>query len=143
MENETEKTIARFFKFVEFTDSCWLWTGGLTTWGYGQFSEHGVQHGAHRWIFELVNGKQTLPLDHLCRVRRCVNPDHLEAVPHRINILRGVGLTAMLAQRDACKHGHLLTPDNLLPTGNRRYRRCRECTRRDSAVWRTKEIPNV
>jgi hypothetical protein len=51
-----------------------------------------------------------LPLDHLCRNRRCLNPQHLEPVSHRENILRGVGLAAQWSKRTACAQGHGLTP---------------------------------
>lgn len=74
----------RFWSKVNKTETCWLWTAALDRHGYGVF---GVAKGrgsarAHRVAYELVNGPipGSLPLDHLCRVRACVNPAHLEPV---------------------------------------------------------------
>lgn len=82
---------ARFWHYVQKTEDCWLWQGGKTYKGYGQFKV-GLNHiAAHRYSYILKHraipeGKQ---LDHLCRIRHCVNPDHLEPVTNRENVLRG------------------------------------------------------
>ena len=74
----------RFWSKVEFTDSCWLWTGAIDGGGYGCFwvVPGSKQDKAHRIAYELF--KRPIPagleVGHLCRVRRCVNPEHLEAV---------------------------------------------------------------
>jgi hypothetical protein len=87
-------THARFMIKVddESPGDCWLWLANLDRDGYGKFSLHGVQRAAHRVAYEAVNGPVPagLTLDHLCRVRRCVNPLHLEAVPHKVNVNRGL-----------------------------------------------------
>jgi hypothetical protein len=82
---------SRFWKRVAVTDRCWLWTGGLTATGYGQFHFHGRPRVAHKYLYEFERGPvpDGLELDHLCRVRNCVRPDHLEAVTHAENIRRG------------------------------------------------------
>jgi len=68
-----------------------------------------------------------LVIDHLCRVRNCVNPAHMEPVTNTENVLRGTGPTAVNAQKTHCKHGHPLTPDNLVKRTDRRE--CMECRR--------------
>lgn len=123
----------RFWRKVyAIPNGCWLWTGCADQLGYGFIYDEKLkrQIRAHRFSYELFIGpiQKGLTLDHLCRVPRCVNPLHLEAVPHRINVLRGIGPTAKLAQKTHCLRGH---PLDLLNTirhkGGRRG--CRECQR--------------
>lgn len=82
----------RFFKFVtpaRDTD-CWLWTGSANREGYGRFHYDGRPGYAHRWVYEHFFGgiPNGLEIDHLCRNKSCVNPFHLEAVPHIVNTRR-------------------------------------------------------
>src|SRR5688500_6772566 len=81
----------RFFDKVDGGD-CWLWTGALDR-GYGKFFPAGKTVRAHRWLFEQLVGPvpDGMDLDHLCRVRACVNPDHLQPVSRRVNLNRGAG----------------------------------------------------
>lgn len=112
---------------------CWLWTAGLTSAGYGQFRDgEGSPHGAHRWLYVHLHGTVTpgLELDHLCFVRRCVNPAHLEPVTKTENIRRGDSPTAVNGRRDTCVAGHPLTVDNTYSRKDRpRRRECRRCRR--------------
>lgn len=87
---------------------CWEWTGAVDLNGYGVVYGNGRMRKAHRVLYEKANGTvpHGLELDHLCRNRKCVNPDHLEPVTHRENILRGVGTAASRARQTHCKHGH-------------------------------------
>ena len=84
----------RFWRHVEKTDSCWLWIGNINYAGYGTFHRTGRQqdgrHLAHRVCYEMLVGEipKGMELDHLCRVRNCVRPDHLEAVTHNVNVQR-------------------------------------------------------
>lgn len=71
-----------------------------------------------------------LTLDHLCRVRSCVNPAHLEAVTQRVNTLRGGN-----AAKTHCKHGHPFDDRNTMRHSNPRHRRCRECNRGHFRRW--------
>lgn len=115
----------RFFNFIINKETgCWIWQGGLSD-GYGRIYTNGKRYKAHRFVYELLVEKisEDKELDHLCRNRSCVNPHHLEIVNHRVNILRGVGPTAINSHKITCIHGH----NNLYKVGNRR--RCRECRR--------------
>lgn len=91
---------------------------------------------AHRVAFELIRGciPNGLVLDHLCRNRGCVNPDHLEPVTFRENIMRGVGYTAQQARKTHCRHGHEFTVENTYVWRGGRI--CRTCRRIQTAVRR-------
>ena len=98
-----------FWNKVEKTESCWPWKGRLTENGYARYQfGSGRTVAAHRVAYALLRGPipSGMTLDHLCRVRHCVNPAHLEPVTMKENILRGNGLAATLARRKECPKGH-------------------------------------
>lgn len=101
--------------FPEPMSGCWLWDGYYGHNGYGSFHLNGKQYRAHRVSYTLHRGEipENKQLDHLCRNRACVNPDHPEPVTRRENILRGSGITAENLNKTHCKRGHLLTEGNL------------------------------
>lgn len=70
---------------------CWVWTAGGEALGYGVYFADGRSIRAHRYVYELLVGPVPagLHLDHLCRVKRCCNPDHLEPVVPAVNYRRG------------------------------------------------------
>lgn len=76
---------------VDASTGCWNWLHPLDNHGYGHVYKDGRRRKAHRWYYELCHGPVSpeLDIDHLCRNRRCVNPEHLEAVSHAENIRRG------------------------------------------------------
>lgn len=82
----------RFWTKVVKTDTCWLWTGHLNSKGYGQLNVGKRLPMAHRLSYEWAVGEipTGLVIDHLCRVRNCVNPDHLEPVTTAVNNARGL-----------------------------------------------------
>lgn len=128
----TTAAALRFEKFItpEPTSGCWLWTGGCDPDGYGVFRVSTTkQKRAHRFSFEQARGPVPagLQLDHLCRVRSCVNPAHLEPVTNRTNTLRGLTLPAANAAKQFCVKGHPLYGPNLFvrPDGARGCRVCR------------------
>lgn len=119
--------------FVPITETgCWIWMKSLNGGGYADMRVDGRHYLMARHAYELCNGKipRSLHTDHLCRVRCCINPDHLEAVTPRINLLRGDNHAARAARRDRCVRGHPYTPDNTFVrvSRGRKYRVCRECT---------------
>jgi hypothetical protein len=96
--------------------------------GYGAFMVGGRNVRVHRWAYETLVGPipDGLVIDHLCRVRNCVNPDHLEPVTHRENIRRGEA-GAWNRVKTHCPQGHEYTPENTRYSGT--TRNCRECQR--------------
>jgi hypothetical protein len=98
----------KFWAKVDKTDSCWNWTGTLNI-GYGQFYCEGKKWLTHRLSYMLSTGElppKNLVTDHLCRNRRCVNPEHLEPVTVKENILRGIGVAAKNAASTKCPRNH-------------------------------------
>lgn len=97
---------------------CWIWQGGKNSDGYGaikQLRDRGLPAPVHAAAYTLLRGPvpEGLELDHLCRVRACMNPDHLEAVTHHENMKRGIQAT-----KTHCKRGHEFTPENTKVTIN-------------------------
>lgn len=108
---------------------CWIWTGALSAGSYGSIFHEGRMQKAHRVSWRLNRGEipDGLDLDHLCRVRRCVNPDHLEPVTRSENLLRSP-LMDRYSHKTHCVHGHEFTPDNTRVMANG-HRVCRSCQR--------------
>lgn len=117
------------FRFVDASGDCWEWTGARSDGGYGRYNTSDGTEAAHRVIWEHLVGPidDGLTLDHLCRNRGCVNPDHLEPVTMRENTLRGYGISARNARKTHCKHGHPFDEDNTWFEGH--WRRCKACIR--------------
>ena len=129
-------------------DECWLWAGIVNS-----FSEYGLlvvkqPNGkwltsmAHRVVYESEVGEiePGLHLDHLCRVRRCVNPEHLEPVTPGVNAMRGLGVCAKNARKTHCPQGHEYTPENTY-SYKPGFRDCRECRKAvlRRLYWENKE----
>lgn len=116
---------------------CWLFTGSLDKDGYGLIGVKGLgTQRVHRLAYTVLRGPIPvgMEIDHLCRVRNCMNPAHLEAVTRRVNSLRSESFAAVNARKTHCIHGHEFTPENTYyrtPT----HRQCRQCGRDATARY--------
>lgn len=131
----------RFGEKLWVEGDCIIWMGVRSGSGYGQVWIDNRHQQAHRVAYEWMRGPipAGLTLDHLCRVRHCVNPEHLEPIANRGNILRGIGPTAQNARRTHCPAGHPYTGNNLiLRAGGRRQKRrgCRQCNLKWNRDWK-------
>jgi hypothetical protein len=130
MAQRTRSVEARFWEKVDKSGDCWIWTGVLNH-GYGGFAPiHGLLVLTHRFAYELLIGPipEGLQLDHLCRVRSCVNPAHLEPVTQKENNRRAQAI------KTHCPSGHPYDEVNTYLWQGRR--KCRECRRiRGKASW--------
>lgn len=121
---------ARFWTKVEMKGKyeCWEWRAAKEA-GYGRFGRRDATSQAHRISYENLVGPipEGLVLDHLCRNRSCVNPEHLEPVTIGENVLRGETLPAKLKARTHCINGHEYSLANTHWLNNKRF--CRACNR--------------
>lgn len=148
---------ARFWTFVmpEPMSGCWLWIGACTPrrhGRYGIFERYGCvprkTNSAHIFAYRLLIGEvpEGCELDHVCRNTQCVNPWHLEAVPRRVNLIRGQTLIAANLAKTHCPAGHEYAGANIKLAVHRtkgyRMRLCRECLRQKARgrYWRSKGI---
>ena len=118
--------VKRFWRKVKKTDTCWLWLGPLETTGYGTIaiSQRPTRKRlVHRHAYEMLRGPipADMTIDHLCKVKHCVNPDHMEIVTRSENTKRANPFL------EHCKRGHPLSGSNLYfpPSGG--ARQCRAC----------------
>lgn len=140
-------TEERFWSFVNKNGpvvslelgACWIWTGHLDVNGYGRFrpDRNGSSIGSHKFAWEQANGPfpEGLEPDHLCRLRSCVNPAHLEPVTHRINMLRGNTIIAKNSAKTTCFLGHPFDDANTR-IDSQGARLCRICEKTRSAKYR-------
>lgn len=139
-----ETTEQRFWlKVAKQDDGCWRWTAS-TKLGYGTFKVAGRPWLAHRWSYEHFVGPipDGLQLDHLCKFRGCVNPEHLEPVTSAENNYRSETWAAVNRRKTHCPQGHEYTVENtyLRPRGSRVSRICRTCQRRSCQLFRAKRL---
>jgi hypothetical protein len=129
----------RFWAKVTQDGDCWRWTGAHVSKGYGSFHlDDGGVVGAHRWAYEALIAPvpDGLELDHLCFVRDCVNPWHLDPVTHEVNVNRG--RTNQNHGITECRYGHPFDDQNTahyVRDGKPR-RSCRACSRARTAAYR-------
>ena len=120
---------SRFWDKVTKTDTCWLWTRAISNNGYGVIGGlPGETKYAHRIAYQMVKGSipEGLELDHLCRNRACVNPNHLEPVTTKENVHRGFSPAGIQSRLIVCQKGHPLDRQNtyVSPQGRRMCRAC-------------------
>ena len=132
----------RFFaKVTPGANGCWIWTGACVGNGYGHFRvpPHGRREYVHRIAYEMLIGDipDGLELDHICRVRACVNPWHLEPVTHRENVLRGRAASAFNAVKTHCPQGHPYDDANTYRWRENK-RRCRVCNAESARRFRAR-----
>ena len=115
-------------RLPDTSEGCWIWTAARQKGGYGSIgSGLGSTILAHRYAYQLFVGDvpDGMELDHLCRNTACVNPNHLEAVPHRVNMLRSEAPPGHHARKTHCKNGHPFDEANTYRRGVGRA--CRAC----------------
>lgn len=138
----TNHQIARFWSQVDVGSKteCWEWRTGLTDTGYGQTTFNFKTYRAHRVAYTFFYGaiREGYTLDHLCKNRKCVNPNHLEVVSSYENMLRSDTSLINNYKKTHCKRGHAYSGKNLsLIKG---HRLCRACMRMNSAKYRLKKL---
>ncbi len=135
----------RFWAKVQaMPDGCWLVTRGLNGDGYSQIrlpTRSASPLYGHRYSYELFCGPipSDRELDHLCLRTNCINPRHLEAVSHSLNILRGKAINPRNGQtaKKYCPQGHPYDDKNTY-VGKEGWRSCRACACHHSAQYRAK-----
>jgi len=120
---------------------CWIWKGHLTYHGYGRVCKGtpAKRYQAHVVAFVTLRGPIPAGLepDHLCFIRKCVNPWHIEPVTHKVNSLRGNSPLAQNARKTYCKRGHPFNEQNTRrSSGGGRV--CRICSQMLKKEWRRK-----
>ncbi|MDX3067722.1 HNH endonuclease [Streptomyces sp. ND04-05B] len=132
-------------RMTDRSGECWVWTGRKNPKGYAQIVIAKHQRTAHRVSYETFIGPipEGLEIDHLCRVRHCVNPAHLEPVTHQENVRRAIAATGMVGGKPAggmrlgetCRAGHVVDAGNsYLRRGLIRCLTCRREQNRLSAA---------
>lgn len=121
------------FRTTVAASGCWIWHGATNVKGYGHIrsDSDGPLVSVHRAVWEYLNGP--IPpgheIDHLCHVRNCVRPDHLDVVDHATNVRRRRPVTH-------CKYGHELTDENVWLDPRHGGRNCRRCATERMRRWR-------
>jgi hypothetical protein len=126
---------------IDVTGSCWLWTGAKDYGGYARIAyPFGKRETpvAHKVIYRMLVGEvpEGMQLDHLCRIRHCVNPDHLEPVTAWENAMRSPIHPAYVNSRKThCPQGHEYAGANLGRCPRKGVRYCKECKRVKAREW--------
>ena len=113
---------------IDASGPCWLWLGYTNPKGYGLAWAEGKTRQIHRYVYEQLVGPipEGMTLDHLCRIRHCVNPDHLEPCGRGTNVVRSpITITGVHARKTHCINGHVF--DGV--SSNNGQRTCRACGR--------------
>lgn len=123
-------------------NGCQVWTGYTVEDGYGRITFDGVNRGVHQVAYELTKGPipDGLVVDHECRVRNCINPDHLRAITGPENTLeeRSLATGNINMRKTHCVNGHEFTPENTKKHDADGGRACRECHRERNAKYKAR-----
>lgn len=119
----------RILSRIKEENGCWVWQGHISSDGYGRVYWNERQWLAHRAAYTLWAGPvaEGLELDHLCRNRQCVNPEHLEPVTHSENMMRSPIMGRAQLEKTHCPKGHPYSEENTMRRDGKRY--CRTCER--------------
>ncbi len=128
-----EKSISPKF-LINGETGCWEWIGYIDRGGYARLNINYVSENAHRVLYTLIKGNipSGLTIDHLCKIRHCINPEHLEPVTLRENIRRGTPHNRI---KTYCVHGHKFTFKNTYTNKLTGKRTCRTCQREYQYEW--------
>lgn len=126
------KKDTRFWdKVSKQANVCWIWNGAVDAHGYGSILEKGKIKKSHRVSYIMFHGEipKDVVIDHICKIKRCVNPLHLQVVTLGENTLLGDGPTAQNKRKTHCIRGHKLSGDNiyLYERAGHTNRQCRIC----------------
>lgn len=125
----TDDDLKRWDKSFEKTKTCWNWKAVIGSNGYGRFWAQKKLWLAHRFAFILIHKEipSRLVIDHVCRNRLCVNPDHWRTMTSKENTLNGIGITAVRLRRNACTKGHAWDERSIEINPKTNGRQCRIC----------------
>lgn len=129
-----------FLTKIKVIGECWEWQGAILSNGYGGLTINLRSYKAHRVSYDLFNGNLSnkLLIDHTCRNRLCVNPDHLRQVTDKVNVTENsISIPYLNSIKSHCQKGHEFTHEN---TKMEKWgsRRCRECEKLRSIRRRLK-----
>jgi len=119
-------------KVIAKEKDCWRWSGFINNYGYGEMIINGKSYRTHRISFSIFNGEliDGMVIDHICKNKSCINPDHLRQVTQKFNCLdNSSSPLAENSRKTHCKNGHELTEDNIYKKKN--WRCCLACKKID------------